>query len=68
MVTPSRSVVRRGRPVRQEMKARDEFGDKVNALEFRNVELKLLMENSGRVTRKPVGQELKREERLEMCL
>lgn len=59
-------MVRRGRPVRQEMKARDEFGDKVNELEFRNVEL--FMENSGRVTRKPVGQELKREERLEMCL
>lgn len=44
------------------------FGEKDNECEFRSVELEILMENSGRVTRKSVGPELNREGKTEMHL
>jgi len=44
------------------------LGSKNNKFGVRNVEPELLMGNTVRGTRKPMGLELKREEKTEMCL
>lgn len=44
------------------------MGSKNSELGFRNVDPELLKGNSVRGTRKPMCLELKREEKIEMCL